>query len=64
MDNILKVIFSSFFHELLRDLFELLAESLKNIAIGFPFSNPMKVSIMGVLSFKAIQFVDLQLYYK
>ena len=61
----LKSFFSSFFHpQLLRDLFELLAESLKNIGIGFLFWNPMRVSIMGVLSFKALQFVDLQLYYK
>ena len=62
MDDILKAIFSSFFHpQFLRDLFELLAESSKNIAIGFLFWNPKKVSVMGALSFKALQFVDLQL---
>ena len=63
--TLLKSFFSPFFHpQLLRDLFQLLAESLKNIGIGFLFWNTMKVSIIGVLSFRALQFVELQLYYK
>ena len=61
----LKSFFSSLFHpQLLRDLFELLAKFLKNTGIRFLFWNPMKVSIMGVLSFETLKFADLQIYYK